>query len=134
MTGTRDTEIAVGAWQPNFSIDNPHGDIHIFRLALFSEHFNHFEEIFKYPSDIGCVQRVKDMLRYNWAIYTGQLQTLKEISGIKGISGNMLPYPIEINPDGSLAALHGMEHFPDFPPEASIKGKVCTTLPQSVTA
>jgi len=32
MAGTRDTEMAIGAWQPHFQGHNPFGDVHIFRF------------------------------------------------------------------------------------------------------
>merc|ERR1719412_394791 len=34
MAGSRDTEIAVGSWQPAYLVDNPYGDVHIFRMSL----------------------------------------------------------------------------------------------------
>ena len=40
MAGERDTEVCVGAFQPDHSISNglPRGDIHTFRMALWSAH------------------------------------------------------------------------------------------------
>ena len=35
MAGTRDTEMAVGCWQPAFPDQNPYGDVHIFRKSLW---------------------------------------------------------------------------------------------------
>ena len=35
MAGTRDTEMAVGCWQPAFPDSNPYGDVHIFRKSLW---------------------------------------------------------------------------------------------------
>ena len=49
MAGSRDTEICVGSWQPAFPPDNPYGDVHIFRLSLFVEHFRYYEEVFERP-------------------------------------------------------------------------------------
>ena len=31
LAGTRDTEMAVGCWQPHYQGINPFGDVHIFR-------------------------------------------------------------------------------------------------------
>lgn len=31
MAGTRDTEMAVGCWQPHFQGNNVFGDVHTFR-------------------------------------------------------------------------------------------------------
>lgn len=40
MAGERDSEICVGAFQPGYSISDgpPRGDIHTFRMALWSAH------------------------------------------------------------------------------------------------
>ena len=49
MAGTRDTEMAVGCWQPAFPDDNPYGDVHIFRMSLWTEHFKISDPAFRYP-------------------------------------------------------------------------------------
>merc|ERR1712209_83630 len=39
LGGNRDTEIAVGGYQPDHSdTDSPRGDVHSFRMALFAAH------------------------------------------------------------------------------------------------
>ena len=35
MSGTRDTEMAVGCWQSQFNHFNPYGDIHMFRSVTY---------------------------------------------------------------------------------------------------
>lgn len=47
MAGTRDTEMAVGCWQPQFPESNPYGDVHMFRLALWTSHFNTTDTVFR---------------------------------------------------------------------------------------
>ena len=34
--GTRDTEMAVGCWQPHYNAYNPYGEVHVFRYLDWS--------------------------------------------------------------------------------------------------
>ena len=125
MAGSRDSEIAVGAWQPNNMNDHPKGEIHGFRLGLFCEHFKHFDEIFTHPEDLNSVRKIKDILRCNWASYSGQVHDSNlNWSAMKGKPhGNILSYPIEVKCNGSLTTINDIESFPDYPLNATIKGK-----------
>ena len=136
MSGSRDSEIAVGAWQPSFSYDHPKGAVHNFRLGLFREHFNHFDETFIHPEDLISVRNIKDIIRCNWAIYTGNLHDSNlNWSVLKGKPhGNMLPYPIEVKSDGTLETINDVESFPDYPSDATIKGKISNNLMSYVTS
>merc|ERR1719312_711451 len=66
MSGTRDTEIAVGCWQPQFNAFTPYGEVHMFRLCLWAEHLRTWEEGFRFPGTLDCTQRIKDMCWHNW--------------------------------------------------------------------
>ena len=48
MAGTRDTEMAVGCWQPAFPEQNPYGDVHMFRMSLWAEHMCTTDPAFRY--------------------------------------------------------------------------------------
>ena len=52
MAGERDSEICVGAFQPDHSISDglPRGDIHSFRMALWSAHLGGFSDQFENPN------------------------------------------------------------------------------------
>ena len=56
MEGTRDTEIAMGAYQPNHTWEtrqsHPHGQVHDYRMSLWSEHIGSVEECFKQAESI----------------------------------------------------------------------------------
>ena len=125
MAGSRDSEIAVGAWQPNNMDDHPKGEIHGFRLGLFCEHFKHFDEIFTHPEDLNSVRKIKDILRCNWASYSGQVNDSNlNWSAMKGKPhGNILSYPIEVKCNGSLKTINDIKSFPDYPLNATIEGK-----------
>ena len=63
MSGNRDTEIAVGCWQPKFGITNPFGDVSTFRKSLFTEHFVGYHSEFERPSSEECVKMIKKLAK-----------------------------------------------------------------------
>merc|ERR1711994_362594 len=74
MAGTRDTEMAIGAWQPNFTVSTsgqPYGDVHIFRMSLWTEHLRYWDPGFRFPSFLECTRKIKEMASYNWEVYHG---------------------------------------------------------------
>ena len=118
MAGSRDTEICVGSWQPAFPPDNPNGDIHIFRLSLFVEHFRLYEEVFEKPGAWECIQRVKFLAKQNWEMYIGENGS--------STTGQIITYPLKVGQDGTLSTLPGFECFPDFEPTGKILGAMST--------
>ena len=125
LAGTRDTEMAVGCWQPNFHKMNPYGDVHKFRMSLWTEHFRHMESTFIHPGTIECVQKVKEYAYYNWKMYNGPDGSVTP--------GQILPYPLDVQQDGDLRYLSNIETFPDFPPGSKIMGTLSSFIPQKVT-
>ena len=125
LAGTRDTEMAVGCWQPHFHLHNPYGDVHKFRMSLWTEHFRHMEPAFIHPGTIECVQKVKQYAFHNWQMYNGPKGSVTV--------GQMLSYPLNVMPDGELRNLDGVATFPDFPPGSKIMGTVSSFIPQKVT-
>ena len=126
MAGTRDTEMAIGCWQPAFPDTHPYGDVHIFRKSLWMEHFHVDDPVFRHPGTQECLDKVKEMAKYNWDQYSN------ESYGIT-TPGQVLCYPLDILPDGRIGDLGGMTTFPDFGPNAKIKGTVSSFIPQKVT-
>jgi len=126
MAGTRDTEMAVGSWQPTFTPHHPFGDVHRFRMSLWTEHFRHCDELFIYPATMDCVQRVKQLAYVNWQQYNAP-------SPAGPTNSQMLPYPLNVMEDGRLENLPGIKTFPDFGPGAKIKGQTSAVIPQKVT-
>jgi len=125
LAGTRDTEMAVGCWQPYFHKMNPYGDVHKFRMSLWTEHFRHMESAFIHPGTIECVKKVKEYASYNWQMYTGPDGSVTP--------GQILPYPLDVQQDGDLRYLNNIEIFPDFPPGSKIMGTLSSFIPQKVT-
>ena len=152
MAGTRDTEMAVGCWQPTFTGAQPFGEVHMFRRALWASFFNSTDAILLYPGTIECVTRVKQMAHYNWHQYSRLVcELLRRSSSLvvhKSLDlpstfcsstlgtetpGMMLAYPLNVMEDGSLENLPGFACFPDFPGSCTIMGKKSAVIPQKVT-
>ncbi|KAL9265394.1 Phospholipase D beta 1-like protein [Drosera capensis] len=70
MEGTRDTEIATGAYQPHYTwarkSTNPGGQIYGYRMSLWAEHLGVIEDVFHQPESLDCVRRVRTLGEMNW--------------------------------------------------------------------
>ena len=125
MAGTRDTEMAVGCWQPAFPAKNPHGDVHQFRMSLWANHFMSVDPAFTYPGTYECISKVKAMANENWKMYMGPVGSVT--------IGKVITYPLKIGADGAIGTLDEAPTFPDFPPGSSVMGKRSAIIPQKVT-
>ncbi|CAN6222926.1 unnamed protein product [Urochloa humidicola] len=126
MDGSRDTEIAMGAYQPHYSWAGsgspPRGQVYGYRMSLWAEHLGTVEECFRRPESEECVRRVNQMADDNWAGYVSpQMVDMK---------GHLMRYPVKVEQDGRVGPLPGQEIFPD------VGGKVLGThssLPNALT-
>ncbi|KAK6263024.1 hypothetical protein QUC31_008840 [Theobroma cacao] len=109
MEGTRDTEIAMGAYQPHHAGStkpyNSHGQVYGYRMSLWAEHIGALEQSFKQPESLECVRRVRSLGEQNWRQYVAD-----EVTEMKG---HLLKYPVEVDRMGKVKALPGCETFPD---------------------
>ncbi|OIV89642.1 hypothetical protein TanjilG_12728 [Lupinus angustifolius] len=109
MEGTRDSEIAMGAYQPNHTWErkysHPLGQIHGYRMSLWAEHTGTIEECFLQPESLECVRRVRAIGEMNWKQFAAD-----EISEMRG---HLLKYPVEVDRRGRVRSLPGHEEFPD---------------------
>ncbi|CAL5324229.1 unnamed protein product [Camellia sinensis] len=109
LDGTRDTEIAMGAYQPDYTWAKkkkyPHGQIYGHRMSLWAEHLGTIEECFKEPESLECVKRVNHVAEDNWKKYTD--------SNFTPLQGHLLKYPVHVDDDGTVGSLPGHESFPD---------------------
>uniref|UniRef100_I1PH77 Phospholipase D n=1 Tax=Oryza glaberrima TaxID=4538 RepID=I1PH77_ORYGL len=128
MEGCRDTEIAMGAYQPHYkwSADHdqgpPRGQVYGYRMSLWAEHLGAVEECFGRPETGECVRRVREMAEENWRAYVSP-----EMEETKG---HLMCYPLKVDKDGRVRALPGHDCFPD------VGGKVLgtqTSLPNALT-
>ncbi|KAK7257095.1 hypothetical protein RIF29_30821 [Crotalaria pallida] len=69
MEGTKDTEIARGAYQSHHTWARkqsyPHGHIHGYRMLLWAKHTSTIEECFLQPESLECVRRINKMAECN---------------------------------------------------------------------
>ncbi|XP_061966960.1 phospholipase D beta 2-like [Populus nigra] len=109
MEGTRDTEIAMGAYQPQHTWarkqSNPLGQIHGYRMSLWAEHTGVIEDSFTKPESLECVRRIRTMGEMNWKQFAAE-----EVSEMRG---HLLKYPVEVDRKGKVRPIPGSETFPD---------------------
>lgn len=128
MSGARDSEIAMGAYQPHHLVHGvhgkrPRGEVHGFRLSLWYEHLGELHEDFLHPETKECVCKVRDRSQHLWDLYTQD--------DIIDMPGHLLLYPMAISSNGELKSLHGYENFPDT--KARVLGALTPTLPSILT-
>ncbi|XP_050384992.1 phospholipase D gamma 1-like [Argentina anserina] len=109
MEGTRDTEIAMGSYQPHHTWarnhSSPLGQIFGYRMSLWAEHTGTVEDCFREPESLECVRRVRTMGEMNWKQFAAE-----EVTEMRG---HLLKYPVEIDRKGKVTSLPGCENFPD---------------------
>ncbi|GAB2290906.1 Phospholipase D beta 1 [Dionaea muscipula] len=115
MEGTRDTEIAMGAYQPHYTwarkSSNPGGQIYGYRMSLWAEHLGFLEDTFHQPESIECVRRVRTLGEMNWKQFAAEEPT--------EMRAHLLKYPVDVDRRGKVKPLSGCETFPD------VGGNIC---------
>ncbi|XP_038904877.1 phospholipase D beta 1-like [Benincasa hispida] len=111
LEGTRDTEIAMGAYQPRHTWSSrkrssPHGQVYGYRMSLWAEHTGTMEECFERPESIECVRRIRSLGERNWRQYAAE-----EVTEMRS---HLLKYPLQVDPTGKVTHLPGSETFPDL--------------------
>ncbi|KAL9276383.1 hypothetical protein ACSQ67_026066 [Phaseolus vulgaris] len=126
MAGSRDTEIAMGAYQPRHTWSakkgHPHGQVYGYRMSLWAEHTGSIEGCFKDPESLECVKSVNNIAEENWRKYIADDYT--------PLKGHLIKYPVNININGKVKSIPGFESFPD------VGGKVLgsrSNLPDALT-
>ena len=97
LAGERDTEIAIGCWQPNNVSQDSMGGVKRFRMGLWLEHFKTYDSSFELPGSIECIKKVKELAKINWSMFIGPEGSVTP--------GHMLPYPLKVTCDGRLLPL-----------------------------
>ncbi|KAL5704790.1 phospholipase D [Ranunculus cassubicifolius] len=126
LDGSRDTEIAMGAYQPNYTWagknSHPHGQVYGYRMSLWAEHLASVEDTFSEPQTIECVRRVNELAEQNWQLFVS--------SNNEEMKGHLMKYPLKVERSGKVVPLPGHESFPD------VGGKIMgapTNLPDALT-
>ncbi|KAL4310883.1 hypothetical protein GQ457_01G008940 [Hibiscus cannabinus] len=126
LAGSRDTEIAMGAYQPYYTWGernkHPRGQVYGYRMSLWAEHMEKIDDCFNEPESLDCVKTVNKIAGENWLRYTSE--------AFMPLQGHLLKYPIAVDSNGKVSHLPEQETFPDF------GGKILgtrTTLPCALT-
>jgi len=97
LSGYRDSEIAMGAYQPAYSHSNfgkkghgRDGKVHHFRLSLWGEHTGQSDPVFARPNTLECVNLVNQIADKNWEDFVGEQ--------VVDLKGHLLRYPIRVDP------------------------------------
>ncbi|XP_052199304.1 phospholipase D alpha 1-like [Diospyros lotus] len=126
MDGARDSEIAMGGYQPHHLAGRrpARGQIHGFRMALWYEHLGMLDESFVRPESLDCIQKVNRIAEEYWEIYSRERLD-------HDLGGHLLCYPIRVTPEGMVTELPNTEHFPDT--KAPVLGAKADFLPPILT-
>ncbi|GER32586.1 phospholipase D [Striga asiatica] len=126
MDGARDSEIAMGGFQPGHLASNnaARGQIFGLRMALWSEHLLREDDTFLDPGSLECVRTVNAIADENWNLYSSD--TFEE-----DLPGHLLSYPLHVSSNGEIGVLPGFEFFPDT--KARVLGTKSGYLPPILT-
>ena len=126
MDGARDSEIAMGAYQPFHLATHqpPRGQVHGFRMSLWYEHLGMLDDTFNHPHSVECVTKVNQMADKYWDIFSSE-------SPDRDLPGHLLRYPIGIASGGEITELPGFEFFPDT--KARVLGTKSDYMPPILT-
>ena len=125
MNGARDTEIAMGSYQPyHLATHSPAtGHIHGFRLALWFEHTGFLDNAFLKPWSLECIRKVNHRADELWELWAGE--------EVVDLPGHLLAYPYTVGRDGSISEKPGFELIPDT--KAKVLGSNSYALPEILT-
>nr|XP_040577067.1 phospholipase D alpha 1-like [Lepeophtheirus salmonis] len=125
LGGNRDSEIAIGAFQPDhINDDSPRGGVHKYRMALWSAHLGGHDEAYLNPQSSECLEKVREVTSSFWELYTKDDPEFSDV--------HMLPYPIHVTEEGEVEALEEPWNcFPDT--TAKVLGAKSGYLPAKLT-
>ena len=121
MNGARDSEIAIGAFQPHYAGGNSRGSIHAFRLGVWAAHLRKFDSRFLHPEKPECARFVNEEARENWRLYAGDQ--------VVNMNGQLMKYPYSVDANGKLQVIQ--EQIPDT--TALFRGAGSLILPNILT-
>lgn len=128
MDGSRDTEIAMGGYQPYHTWvqkhGHPRGQVYGYRMALWAEHLGFLEPTFEEPERLDCVQRINYIADMNWEQYAAPQVT--------DMRGHLIRYPLRVEDNGTVTNLLGYETFPDV--GGKIMGTNQPNIPDDLTS
>ena len=109
LGGNRDSEIAVGAFQPGHTVSeegDPRGSVHTYRMALWAAHLGGADDAYLNPASEDCLAKVREVSNGFWSLYTADEPEHSDV--------HLLPYPIQVSEDGVVQPLpEPYDCFPD---------------------
>jgi len=127
LGGNRDSEIAVGGFQPDHLATDgvdPRGGVHTYRMALWSAHLGGYSEAYLNPNSEECASAVKEKTQAFWEHYTADEPEHSDV--------HLLPYPITVDNCGEVTNLdEPWNNFPDT--TADVLGQKSGYLPGKLT-
>uniref|UniRef100_A0A0C9RUJ2 Phospholipase D n=1 Tax=Wollemia nobilis TaxID=56998 RepID=A0A0C9RUJ2_9CONI len=126
MDGSRDSEIAMGSFQPyHLSAQEPaRGQIHGFRMSLWYEHTGMLDNLFLKPQSTECIQKMNKIGERYWDLYSSDALE-------HDLPGHLLMYPVGVTNEGDVTELPGCENFPDT--KARVLGAKSDYMPPILT-
>lgn len=126
MDGARDSEIAMGAYQPYHLANRQpaRGQIHGFRMSLWYEHLGMLDDSFLHPKSEECIRKLNQISDKYWDLYSSE--TLEH-----DLPGHLLRYPVGVDSEGNVTELPGFEFFPDT--KARVLGAKSDYMPPILT-
>ncbi|KAF6153931.1 hypothetical protein GIB67_023708 [Kingdonia uniflora] len=74
-------------------------------MSLWAEHTGFLKDIFTVPKSLECVRRVRSLGESNWRQFAAE--------DVSEMSGDLLKYPLEVDPRGKVKLIPGCKSFPD---------------------
>ena len=109
LGGNRDSEIAVGAFQPGHTVSeegDPRGSVHTYRMALWAAHLGGADDAYLNPASEDCLAKVREVSNGFWSLYKADEPEHSDV--------HLLPYPIQVSEDGVVQPLpEPYDCFPD---------------------
>ncbi|CAL4138873.1 unnamed protein product [Meganyctiphanes norvegica] len=127
MSGNRDSEMAIGTYQPKYTKEEHGqeiaGDVRSFRLALWAEHTGAHADYHLQPWTQDCMRNMRMQSGENLVSYIDSLPEHND--------SHLLVYPFQVTQDGKVIERDDIDEFPDT--SAKIAGKASMFLPNSLT-
>uniref|UniRef100_A0A2P2HX20 phospholipase D n=1 Tax=Hirondellea gigas TaxID=1518452 RepID=A0A2P2HX20_9CRUS len=122
LSGNRDSEIAIGAYQPNAGQPGT-GQVGGFRRSLWAEHLGSLAPLQMDPGDWQCARRMKDLAERGLEDYMKDDEV--------ALQQHLLLYPLNVGVDGRVSSYPNCTCFPDT--NASVMGARSKVFPSSLT-
>jgi len=92
-------------------------------MSLWAEHLGRVDPLFTDAASLECVHEVNRLAQANWEQYVAEEVT--------NMTAHLMPYPINVNQNGTVGALPDFETFPDV--GGNILGTNQPNIPDSLT-